>query len=284
MVLESIFNPFHAKQKPWEMFFAGLLYSFVSLMLAYFVFKEIAGILTVFFIVLAALPTMYATLQNEEEFDLKLFQESKMLQEHGKAIVFLLFLFLGITVGLVAAYVFLPASLVSLLFSLQEKAIINVNQNIQALITGNIAKFDFFIKILINNLKVLFFCMVFSLIYGTGALFILTWNASVIATAMGNLLKSQLAQTTSLVGFSSLAAYFSAGAFSFFRYMIHGILEISAYFIMGLAGGILSVAIIKHHLEEDRILIDVLDLVLVSVGFLVVAGIVEVYITPVIFN
>ena len=40
---------------------------------------------------------------------------------------------------------------------------------------------------------------------------------------------------------------------------------------------------IKKDLSYDSIMVDVLDLVLISIGFLLVAGIVEVYITPLIF-
>ena len=61
-------------------------------------------------------------------------------------------------------------------------------------------------------------------------------------------------------------------------------LEIAAYFVVGLAGGNISIAIIKHNLKENRVLIDVLDLVLISVGLLLIAGVVEVYITPVLFG
>ena len=66
--------------------------------------------------------------------------------------------------------------------------------------------------------------------------------------------------------------------------MIHGILEITAYFIIALAGGILSMALIKKDLSYDAIMTDVLDLVLISIGFLLVGGIVEVYVTPLLFS
>jgi len=280
MVLESLFNPFIVKKRPWEMFFAGFLYSIIGLSLSYLVFREVSGILMVFLIVIAALPLVYTTIKNEEELDLTYGAESGLLKEHAKVIAFLLFMFLGITAALVLSYVFLPQSTVSTVFHLQEKAIINVNSYVQ----GNVTKLDIFVRIFTNNLKVLFFCLLFSLLYGTGSVFILTWNASVIATAMGGLLKSELAKTASLVGFNSLSSYFGATTFSFFRYMAHGFLEIIAYFVIGLAGGIISIAIIKKDLDNDRVVTDSLDLILISLGFLLVAGIVEVYVTPMFFS
>lgn len=280
MVLESLFNPFIVKKKPWEMFFAGFLYSIIGLSLSYLVFKEVAGILMVFLIVIAALPVVYTTIKNEEGLDIKNEREISLLKEHTKVITFLVFLFLGITTALSLSYILLPHETVSSVFSLQEKAIVNVNNYVQ----GNITKLDIFVRIFTNNLKVLFFCLLFSLLYGTGAIFILTWNASVIATAIGALIKSEVAKTASLVGFNSLSSYFGTATFGFFRYMSHGILEIIAYFIIGLAGGIISIAIIKKEMENDRVVTDALDLILISLGFLVVAGLAEVYISPLFFS
>src|SRR3989344_4046021 len=192
MVLESIFNPFVLKKKPWEMFFAGFLFASVSLAISYFVFKEAAALLTVFLIVLCTVPILYTTIKNEEELDLKSTQEWALLKEHTKVLIFLMFLFLGILTAFVLAHLILPDNVVKVAFSLQDEAINHVNQNVQ--ITGNITRFGLFGNIFFNNLKVLFFCIVFSLLYGTGAMFILTWNASVIATAMGTVIKTQVTQ------------------------------------------------------------------------------------------
>lgn len=279
MVLESLFNPFVVKKKPWEMFVAGFIYSIIGLTLSYLVFREVAGLLTVFLIVLATLPILYVTIKNEEELDLKYDYEWKLLREHTKVIIFLIFLFLGITLALAIAYVFLPSDVVNVAFELQQRAIINTNNSVQ----GNITQFGLFTKIIFNNLKVLFFCIIFAFLYGTGAVFILTWNASVVATAIGNLFKTELAKGASFVGLPSISAYFNAASFSFLRYMTHGILEMTAYFVAGLAGGIISISLIKHKLKNDKVLIDALDLILISLGFLLIAGIVEVYITPLLF-
>ena len=293
MVLESIFNPFVLKKKPWEMFFAGFIYSIISLSLSYLVFREAAGLLTVFLVVMAVIPMLYTTIKSEEELDLKYQGEWKLLQEHAKVVVFLLFLFLGITTALATLYVVLPEEIVGVVFNYQHEAITNVNNYVrgssiegivvQDNITGNITKLNIFFKILINNLKVLFFCLIFSLLYGTGAIFILTWNASVIATAIGSLIKTKIADTASLIGASWLASYFHAATFSFFKYMTHGILEITAYFVMALAGGILSMAVVRKDMNYDSVVTDILDLVLISLGLLLIGGIVEVYITPLLF-
>lgn len=284
MVLEGLFNPFTVKKKPWEMFLAGVIYTYVALGLSYMVFSESAGLLMVFLIVLATSPMLYFTIKNEEELDLKYDQEWVLLKEHTKVLIFLMFLFLGILVAMVSAYVFLPDSVVNVVFSLQQQAISHVNANVQQGITGNVTKLDLFSSILFNNMKVLFFCIIFSFLYGTGAIFILTWNASVIAAAMGSLFKNKVIDGAASAVMASSGSIFSAAVYSFFRFMTHGLLEIAAYFVAGLAGGIISIALIKHNLQEDRVLFDSLDLILISMGILIAAGIVEVYVTPVFFS
>ncbi len=262
------------------MFLAGFVYAIVGLLISYFVFKDAAGLLTVFLIVIATVPMFYTTIKNEEELDLRIDKEITLLKEHTKVLVFLMFLFVGVTLALAMSYVFMPAEIVNAVFGLQQQAIAGVNSGIQ----GKITSLAIFEKIFVNNLKVLFFCIVFAFLYGTGAIFILTWNASVVATAMGNLFKSKLAEGAALLGSPTLVSYFHAASFSFFRYMTHGLLEMAAYFVAGLAGGIISIALIKHNLQEDRVFIDALDLIIISIGFLFVAAIVEVYVTPAIFS
>lgn len=279
MVLESLLNPLSLKKRPWEMFLAGFFYSIISLVLSYMVFREIAGVLTVFLIVLSVIPMLFTAVTQEENLDLEYKGEWKILKEHSKVIFFMIFLFLGVTFALVLSYVLLPQPVVDSFFGLQKNAITNVNNYLQ----GNTTKMDIFVRIFTNNLKVLFFCLIFSLLYGTGAIFILVWNASVIAVAMGNLIKMELSKIASLVGWNALSSYFSVAAFSFFRYMAHGFFEIIAYFVMGLAGSIISVAIIKRNMDNDAVLTDILDLMLISLGFLIIAALTEVYVTPALF-
>jgi uncharacterized membrane protein SpoIIM required for sporulation len=126
------------------------------------------------------------------------------------------------------------------------------------------------VNIFANNIYVLIFTLVFSLIFGAGAIFILAWNASVISSAIGIFCKSSLLNLP--LGLA--------------RYMIHGIPEIGAYFIGALAGGIISVAIIKHDVKTEKfwiILQDSLNLVILAVIILFLAALVEVFVTPAIF-
>jgi uncharacterized membrane protein SpoIIM required for sporulation len=142
--------------------------------------------------------------------------------------------------------------------------------NEHGILTGNAAKMGQVISIFANNIKVLIFTIVFSLAFGAGAIFVLAWNASVIASAVGIFSENSILKMP--LGIA--------------RYMIHGIPEIAAYFVGALAGGIISVAVIRRDLQGERmwkILQDSLFLIIVAVVILVVAALMEVFITPVLF-
>ena len=142
-------------------------------------------------------------------------------------------------------------------------------------------------NIFFNNLKVLAFCILFSFFYGAGAIFILTWNASVISVAIGNVFRNGIGAYASSVGWSKVGAYFNVYSVSIARYMLHGVPEVLAYFVGALAGGIISVAIIRHDFRSQKfgkILLDTSDLLLIGVGILFLAAIMEVYLTPALFG
>jgi len=68
--------------------------------------------------------------------------------------------------------------------------------------------------------------------------------------------------------------------------MIHGIPEIGAYFVGALAGGIVSVAVIRKDLRGEgtwNILQDALLLIIIAIGVLFIAALMEVYLTPILF-
>jgi len=70
------------------------------------------------------------------------------------------------------------------------------------------------------------------------------------------------------------------------RYMIHGIPEIGAYFVGALAGGIVSVSVIRKDLRGEglwKILQDALFLIIIAIVILVIAALMEVYLTPIFF-
>jgi uncharacterized membrane protein SpoIIM required for sporulation len=288
MVLETLVNPFRAEKNPKRMFLIGFLYSSIAIVLSLWIFQQQASLVMVFFTVLAAAPLIYNTIKYEEKKDLSDLPEKALLKEHEKALSFFMYLFLGITLSCATWYVFAPTEMVQNLFSVQTKTIVEINSGvIRVGSTGFVMQFvRAFSRIFFNNLKVLIFCILFSFIYGLGALFILTWNGTVIGTAIGNFIRSGLVKVEGAFGLNSLVNYFHIVSVGLFRYAIHGIPEILAYFTAGLAGGIISIAVIRHDFgtrKFEKIILDSSDLLLISFALIFIAALLEVFVTPYLF-
>lgn len=286
MVLESLISAFKAEQKPGKLFFLGVLFCSVGIFLSLWIFKSQASLIMVFLTSMAALPLIYNTVIMEEEKDLEGMEERWLLKEHSKALRAYVYMFLGATVAFAFWYVFLSSNTINVLFQSQTSTINAINGRMTGHISFN-ASISFFSKIFLNNVKVLVFCILFSFIYGAGAIFILMWNASVIGAAIGNFMRTELTKVAQLVGFDKIAHYLQIIGIGLFKYSIHGIPEILAYFVGGLAGGIIGIAIIKHDFgtaKFEHILLDSADLLLLGLGVLFIAALLEVFVTPVLFS
>ncbi|MBL7148067.1 MAG: stage II sporulation protein M [Nanoarchaeota archaeon] len=273
MVLESLVSVEKAEKNYKTMFFYGLLFVSVAILLSLWIFHDQSSMVMVFLVVIACVPLMYNTIKHEESIDINTAQERTLLREHTKVLKFLMFLFIGFIVAFSLWFTFLPEPTTETLFSTQLKTIGQINSKI----TGDAISSGVLIQIFLNNFKVLLFCIFFSFFYGAGAIFILTWNASVIGAAMGTFIREKL---------SYFGSYFAVIPIALLRYMTHGFFEILAYFIGGLAGGIISIAIIRHHTENKKfktVLTDSMDLIILAVIILIIASLIEVYITPALF-
>ena len=290
-MFETILSPKKAERRPWELFFVGLFYASFAMLLANFmflnsqVFSNYLGILTILFTVMLSLPFIYFTIKFEEEKDILIREEKFLIKEHGKALLAFVYLFLGFVVAFSIAYIILPQNIVNQNFYMQVKqyCAINMPGNIEGCVTEYLSvvtgeasgittsgSWSRVMAIFENNIYVMIFCILFSLVFGAGAIFILTWNASVIAAAIGIFSESSLANLPA----------------AFMRYMFHGLPEIAAYFYAALAGGIVSIAVIRHHFKGKRfwhILQDSVDMTILAVVVLFVAALIEVFITPLLF-
>lgn len=280
-----ITNPQKAEKRPWELFFVGLVYASLAILLISFVFSKdtilskYGGILMVTFTVLASMPFFYYLIKHEEGKDVQIKDNGKLVREHSKALYALMWLFLGFVVALSFWYLVLP-QYNDINFNAQIKVFCAINSptNFDACIeqhgispiTGDVTRPKLVMNIFANNVYVLIFTILFSLIFGAGAIFILVWNASVIAAAVGIFARGKLTRIPLALG----------------RYMIHGVPEIGAYFIGALAGGIISVAVIRKDLQGERmwrIFQDSLTLIIIAVVILFLAALMEVFITPALF-
>jgi len=307
MVLESLVSPVEAEKRPLQMLILGFIYASIAMFLSLWIFYEYSSLVMVFLTVFASVPIVYNTIKLEEKKDESETSEGMLLKEHARALEVFIFLFLGFSLAYALWFVFAVKIIVAFNFiaAMISKVLPFVDFHIdpehtrQTLFTTQIDTFNSintkavgfaatlgkFTEILSNNMRVLVFCIMFSFIYGLGAIFILAWNASVIGAAIGLYIQQRLAELTA-TGITGAATIMQIFMYGFLRYSLHGILEIFAYFVGGLAGGIISVAVIRHNFgtrKFEKILWDSSYLILISMGVLVVAAFVEVWITPLIF-
>jgi uncharacterized membrane protein SpoIIM required for sporulation len=283
MVLESLVSGLNAESKPSIMFVHGFIYASLGMFLGIWIFNEQSSLIMVFLTTMAALPLIYNITNIEEKKDLGNMNESNLLKEHSRALEVFMFYFFGATIAFAFWYIILPSKFINNTFSVQTQTIAQIRSGV----TGNASSnFRIFSSILSNNLKVLIFCILFSFIYGVGAIFILTWNASVIGTAIGNFIRTELYMISSTVNINLAASYFNIISAGLLRYSLHGIPEILSYFIAGLAGGIISTAATRHDFGTQKYINIIMDssvLLLLSLFLVVIAAFLEVYITPIFF-
>jgi len=278
MVLESIVNYLSAEKRPDEMLLYGFIITTLSIFLALWVFPSYASFVTVTFIIMAVSPVMAQIMQFEKEKQENAGIWWMQVIAHKKAVIFFIFLFLGFTLAYVFWFLMLPTGITNSLFSLQANTIAEVNNP-----TGSaIAIQDTFANIFVNNIRILALSILFSLIFGSGVIFILAWNASVLGVAMATAIKIAVAASG-----NGSAAYFGAFSFAIVRYLLHGIPEITAFFLGGLAGGIISFTILDYKLGLKKFLSkmsnslkDASMLTVSAILLLVLATLIEVFVTP----
>lgn len=283
-MLEMLAKVKKVEKRPWQMFFLGIFYATIAFLFVALIFgaddvlKEGSGILLVTFTVVCCMPFVYSVIKYEEQKDVVITNSGRLVKEHSKAIQIFLWLFLGFLVAFSFWYTVIPESSGDY-FNFQIRTFCAINNpnnynlcvaNNGTTVTGAATKIGSFLSIFSNNIGVLIFTIIFSLAFGAGAIFILVWNASVISAAIGVFANGSLIHLP----------------MGFLKYMIHGIPEIAAYFIGALAGGIISVAIMRKDLDGERkwpILEDALILLIIAIVVLLVSALIEVFFSHVVF-
>ena len=285
-MLESMVNPRRVEKGPWKMFFVGIIYASLSLLLVNWFFSgdvvlsQYSGMIVVTFAVMFSLPFMYYIIKKEEAEDEEAVGFLSVWKIHKDAIFALMWLFMGFIIAFSFWHIVLGDSN---LFNAQIETYCRINS--PGNILGCVERYNFatttsttsavtkelrFLSIIENNVYVMIFTLLLSLIFGAGAIFVLTWNASVIATAITVFTKSSIKDIP----------------LGILRYMIHGFPEIAAYFITALAGGIFGVGILRNGIRGKRfihVLENTVILLFIALIILLIAAIIEVYFTPILF-
>jgi len=285
-MLEDIIHPKRTQKGPWKMFFIGLIYASLSLILVHWFFSQdpdlskASGMMVVLFLIMFSLPYMYFIIRKEEKEDETVEGFKGVWNAHKDALYAFMWLFLGFVIAFSFWYIVLQDGNL-LNFQLQTYCRINnpgdINSCVEQYVMGSdklsgaVLKETRLLSIIENNVYVMIFTLIFSLIFGAGAIFILIWNASVIAAAIGVFTKYSIQEIP--LGIA--------------RYMIHGLPEIGAYFVAALAGGIFGVGILRHGIKDERfykVLQHSIMLLFIAIILILIGGIIEVYFTPVLFN
>lgn len=286
-MLESIINPKRVERGPWKMLFVGIVYASLSILLVHFLFgsdpvlSKFSGMIVVTFCVMFSLPFLYFMIRQEEIEDEMVEGIFGVWRAHSDAIYAFMWLFLGFVIAFSFWFIVLQNAD---LFNAQIRTYCMINNPggiedcvskysfsapIEA--TGAATKEMRFLSILENNVYVMIFTLIFSLLFGAGAIFVLAWNASVISAAIGIFTKYKLSGIP--IGIS--------------RYMIHGFPEIAAYFITALAGGIFGIGALRNGMRDRkflRVIENVVILLFIAILILILAAVIEVYLTPIIFD
>lgn len=266
-MFKILLNPKKAKKHPLETIFIGFVYSSISILFATWIFPEYSSVAMIFLTVFSCLYLVQGAIKKEESNEKDYKQEKWLLKQHSKILGVFLFLFLGFTISFTFWTFILPSAKVSLIFNFQESIVNGIKHSIT---TGNATTFNTFYLILINNFKVLLISLIFALFYGAGAIYVLVWNASIMGFVIGNLAKNSL-------GLISLPV-------AFVKYLLHGIPEMIAYLTIALAGGLIYTATIKGDFTKQgrkkTLIKDALILIGISIIILILAGLIEVFISP----
>ncbi len=219
---------------------------------------DTSGLFSVIFIIIPSAYYFTVMIKREErveEKDIEEFHKKSFWDKHMIHLLLFLVFFFGVTLAFSVWHFFLDPGF----FQVQEVVIDKIQGLSGALTKGNFLDFQ---RILGNNLQVTMFAFMFSLFFGAGAVFILVWNASILGVAIAKI---------------SETVWHIPGAGSMF--LAHGVIEIGAYIIAGLAGSIISAAVIRKNRSAvlKVILFDSIKLLVLAIILVVAGAFIEVY-------
>jgi uncharacterized membrane protein SpoIIM required for sporulation len=271
-MLESILTFREVDKSPYLTFVWALLITTISVIFSTQLYYKVTisdvsfNLTGMFSVIFTIVPSAYFLTKvinkeeaMEEEVCRKHYQKA-FFKRHEKDLLMFLFFFLGVTVAFAIWSFILPDDF----FQVQLVKIHDIRAMVSGQITGTIVKGSMpsFVAIVSNNLEVMAFAFIFSLLFGAGAVFIIVWNASILGTCIGELSKSiyEIPMVT-------------------LSFLPHGIPEVVGYLCAGLAGGLISAAILRCRSSEilEIILFDSLKIIIIGALFIVAAAGIEVY-------
>lgn len=282
MVMEFIFNPAKISRNSGIIFFEAMILSLMSVFLSIFVLpKDYVSVGILAFITIGSIP-VFGKLFSYSSY---LFNYSEgFFTRHKKLFLQLIYFFLGVFCAFVFLFFLLGPNTKEIVFSTQMIEVEGVS-NLRNSITGQVSQTQLandnnfnkvFKLVLSNNFGVILRAAALSFFYGAGALFLIAWNASILATVISSEIASNLGVVlTSPLGiFQAIFQTF----ISFIGYLPHGFPELLAYFIISFAGAMLARDLVKGLFTTEfrwKIIGDLLFMLALSIFLLVIGAIIE---------
>ncbi len=279
MVLEHIFPEDWLERKGRYAFFLGVGYSFIGILISTILFPGDPALVAVAITSLLLLPEMYKIFSIEER------QESMeqkvsfpvLWRDDIEMVRIYIFLFIGILLVYSIGTMLLPNMQTNLLF--REQLEIRFGQGFtgQAVsgqaVSEGIFSSGLFYSLLSNNFLVMLACFIIALLTGDGAIFLITWNASVWGAIFGITAKYASA-------FSGQSIFYLFGIIMLIVFP-HMILEALSYFLAAISGSIISKDVILEKFASNRffeVFSFNLYLLLFAVVFLLLGAFVETFV------
>lgn len=269
-MIEKIYSLYTIEEKPYLAFVMGLSFCIIGIALAFIFFRSDPALVTVAFISLLLYPTISKLLRRESNLiEVEDRPEDIIhVRTHRKLILIYILIFLGVLIGFSLFSLALPSLATNSLFEKQVSVLYGGVSGNASLLNTELFKDLFF-----HNLNVLFLAFFTSLLIGDGAIFLLTWNASVWGIIFGT-----VAKTAAISGALNPFFIFTIILFIVFPHMI---LEAISYILAGTAGGVTSRTVIRLGRSSGKfknLIISSLLILVVAIGVLAIAMFVEQYV------
>lgn len=273
-MIESLIDPSIMEEKPWKAFTAGFIFTFAAILFAGNIgapsqYGHGVGYLVIAFISVAAAPFFVHIFKIEEK------KQGNILRRHGKVIKIYAWFFLSVVMASSLFCVVAPNTSARVfsdqLIELQNSRIIPASG------MATRGGLDF-MTILVNNMIVLGLAILLSFVLGAGAVFLISWNASIIGVLIGEIAEHPEFFGVTGLGNNIFLNYFVALPLTLLTLLPHGIFEIGAYFLGAVAGGILSAAIIQERYQtwehykpiiDDVMVYAAMSFILVFIGAII---------------
>lgn len=237
------------EKEPWYGIVLGFLFASLGIIFSYLIFKTSPSFPAVFLTTLAAAPILAKVLKGEK-------RKGNILKRHEKVINAYFYMFFGMTMAFASFSAFLPQDMSNSIFSEQLSNFSGGYFTMQS---------NLFIGIVLNNFGLVLFFFLLSLFYGSGSIFLLAWNSSILGVMWGGMLRA----TLSLMD----PAIFLKNVFFIFPFLLP---EVEAYFLASIAGGIVSVNLYNSKKLEIEMKDSLIFLMLASM-LIIVAGLIETF-------